>query len=182
MVFNSEQFYWLNRMPQRCSLLRAASRDYEVHFTVIESFLDRPRLFFNHLVHKVLSEKQQDLIGQSNRIRMALIIPTLNYPIHVSFFDSRQFQRRYFAHWRCSSSRMKLWISAKYRWMRWVCLRLRWVEKAWRHREQSSIWHQIVYETDKVNHPNEKFKIDYLIKTSAVDVKIQQRAEEFVPQ
>ena len=91
MDFNPEQYYSVNRMPRRRSLLRAASRDYEVYFTDIESVLDRLREIFNHVINKLISEIQEDLPGHSHRIRLVLNAPTLNYPIHKSFSSSDDF-------------------------------------------------------------------------------------------
>ena len=72
MGFNPEQYYSVNRMPQRRSLLRAASRDHEVYFTVIETVLDGIKEIFNHLINKLTSEIRQDLPGHSHRIRLVL--------------------------------------------------------------------------------------------------------------
>ena len=91
MGFNPEQYYSVNRMLQRRSLLRAASRDYEVYFTDIESVLDRIKEIFNHLINKLISEIQQDLPGHSHRIRLVLNAPTLNYPIHIPFSSVADF-------------------------------------------------------------------------------------------
>ena len=77
-------------MQRRRSLLRAASRDYEVYFTDIESVLDRLRDFFNHLINKLISEKQ-DLPGHSHRIRPVLNAPTFFYPIHIPFSSADDF-------------------------------------------------------------------------------------------
>ena len=85
MDSNPEQYYSVNRTPRRRSLLRAASRDYEVYFTDIESVLDRLREIFNHLIDKLISETQEDLPGHSHRTRLVLNAPTLNYPIHIPF-------------------------------------------------------------------------------------------------
>ena len=91
MGFNPEQYYSVNRMPQRRSLLRAASRDFEVYFTDIESVLDRIKEIFNHLINKLISEIQQDLPGHSHSIRLVLNAPTLNYPIHIPFSSVADF-------------------------------------------------------------------------------------------
>ena len=85
MDFNPERYYSVNRMQRRCSLLKAASQDYEVYFTDIESVLDRFRDIFNHLINKLISEVQEDLPGHSHLIRRILNAPTLNYPIHIPF-------------------------------------------------------------------------------------------------
>ena len=126
MHFNPEHFYSVNRMPRRRSLLRAASRDYEVYFTDIESVVDRLRDIFNHLIKKLISEIQEDLPAHSHRIRLVVNAPTVNYPIHIPFSSMRNL---------CSmkmtalSTRTKHLISAKI--PRWVCLACpcqRWVE------------------------------------------------------
>ena len=89
--FNPENFYSFNRMPQRRSLLRAASRDYEVYFTNIESVLDKLREIFNHMINTLVSEIQEDLPGHDHRIRLVLNAPTLNYPIHIPFSSADDF-------------------------------------------------------------------------------------------
>ena len=91
MTFNPEQFYSVSRMPQRRSVLRAASRDYEVYFTNIESVLDKLREIFNHMIRKLVAEIQVDLPGHSHRIRLVLNAPTLNYPIHIPFSSADDF-------------------------------------------------------------------------------------------
>ena len=91
MAFQPETYYSFNRMPQRRSLLRAASRDYEVYFTNIESVLDKLRQIFNHMISKLISEIQEDLPGHDHRIRLVLNAPTLNYPIHIPFSSADDF-------------------------------------------------------------------------------------------
>ena len=91
MTFQPENYYSFNRMPQRRSLLRAASRDYEVYFTNIESVLDKLRDIFNHMINKLISEIQEDLPGHDHRIRLVLNAPTLNYPIHIPFSSADDF-------------------------------------------------------------------------------------------
>ena len=78
-------------MPRRRSLLRTASRDYEVYFMDIESVLDRLRDIFKHLIYKLISEIQEDIPGHSHRIRLVLNAPTLNYPIHIPFSSADDF-------------------------------------------------------------------------------------------
>ena len=90
-AFSPENFYSFNRMPQRRSLLRAASRDYEVYFTNIESVLDKLREIFNHMINTLISEIQEDLPGHDRRIRLVLNAPTLNYPIHILFSSAEDF-------------------------------------------------------------------------------------------
>ena len=85
MAFQPETYYSFNRKPQRRSLLRAASRDYEVYFTNIESVSEKLREIFNHVISKLISEIQEDLPGHDHRIRLVLNAPTLNYPIHIPF-------------------------------------------------------------------------------------------------
>ena len=91
MDFNPGQYYGVNPMPRRRSLLRAASRDYEVYFTDFESILDRLCDIFNHLINKLIWEIQEDLPGHSHRIRLVLKAPTLNYPIHIPFSSAIDF-------------------------------------------------------------------------------------------
>ena len=90
-AFSPENFYCFNRMPQRRSLLRAASRDYEVYFTNIESVLDKLREIFNHMINTLISEIQEDLPGHDHRIWLVLNAPTLNYPIHNPFPSAEEF-------------------------------------------------------------------------------------------
>ena len=83
--FDPSRYYSFNRMPQKRSLLRATSRDYEVYFTDIESVIDKLREIFNHLIKQLVEEINNDLPGYSHRIRMVLNAPSLNYPIHIPF-------------------------------------------------------------------------------------------------
>ena len=90
-AFRPENFYSFNRMSLRRSLLRAASRDYEVYFTNIESVLDKLREIFNHMINTLISEIQENRPGHDHRIRLVLNAPTLNCPIHIPFLSAEDF-------------------------------------------------------------------------------------------
>ena len=90
-AISPDYFHSFNRMPQRRNLLRAASRDYEVYFTNIESVLDKLREIFNHKISTLISEIQEDHPGHDHRNGLVLNVPILDYPIHVPFSSAEDF-------------------------------------------------------------------------------------------
>ena len=98
MDFNPQQYYSVNPMLQRRSLLMAASRDYGVYFTDIESILDRLVDIFNNLINKLRTEIQKDIPGQSRRNRVVLNAPTPKYPIHTPFSSANDFNAELVLH------------------------------------------------------------------------------------